>query len=406
LQQAIEQIQGVIKVSVWPISSPQVAHLKARYGGRGSNPYTPNPVTDPQMLFGREQEIQQLRDWLERGQPERLILVHGERRAGKTSLVRLARHHLRGPIRAVYVDLLWNRATPTRAAIYHHIAEEISVSLASAISDADKLAAYWPGEQTDWQEDPGRKLRAYFRNLHHLIAPQRILLILDEFNLLVEKNDDPALFSDLRALTIDDFAWLSILLVTHSSQILKIDAKHPVWELFQQGQTVPIAMLTPHSARDLVEKPIRNYLQYQPDVVNQIVNNTNGHPYLINLLCHALVQRVSRQGQHYIGREDLQAAEREFLRNGDNNFQFAIEKIDPQAKMLVAALSKRQAETGEGVYLSELADVCSIAERNVQRKVDYLCDHGILRWDKENKKAVQFNIPYFCRWVYRYWRAR
>jgi GTP diphosphokinase / guanosine-3',5'-bis(diphosphate) 3'-diphosphatase len=403
LRQAIEAIQNVIKVAVWPVSSPQVAHLKARYGGRSSNPYTPNPVDDPQMLFGREQEIAQLRDWIERGRPERLILVHGERRAGKTSLVRLARTYLRGPIRSVYVDLLWKRTTLTRAGIYHLIAKEISNSLAKTISDVEKTAVHQPAPLSDWEADPGDQLRTYLRNIHHLIAPQRILIILDEFNLLVENNVDPALYSDLRALTLDEFPWLTLLLVTHSSQVLKIAADHPAWELFQQSQRLPIAMLTPYSARELVEKPTRNFLKFQPDVVNQIINNTNGHPYLINLLCHALVQHVTRRGHNYINHEDLRMIEREFLRHGDNNFQFAIEKIDTQARTLVVALSQQQQENGTAVSLRSLANRCHTSPHDTRRKVEFLCDHGILNWDKESKTSVQFSIPYFCRWVNRYW---
>jgi hypothetical protein len=188
----------------------------------------------------------------------------------------------------------------TRAGIYHLIAKEISNSLAKTISDVEKTAVHQPAPLSDWEADPGDQLRTYLRNIHHLIAPQRILIILDEFNLLVENCVDSVFYSDLRALTLDEFPWLTLLLVTHSSQVLKIAADHPSWELFQQSQRLPIAMLTPYSARELVEKPTRNYLKFQPDVVNQIINNTNGHPYLINLLCHALVQHVTRRGQNYM----------------------------------------------------------------------------------------------------------
>ncbi|HRW98836.1 MAG TPA: AAA family ATPase [Cyclobacteriaceae bacterium] len=408
LQHTLEQVKDITKVSVWPVSLPQVAHLKARYGGRASNPFTALPVADPQMLVGREQEILQLRDWLERAKPESLILVHGERRAGKSSLVRLAPTYLRGPIRTVYGDLLWVSKNATRAQIYQYIAEEIGRDLADTISASDLEEAGITVSSTaspqEWEENPGKVLRAYLHDVQRLIHPQRILLILDEFNVVLENPQDSALFSDLRALTLDGFSWLTLLLVAYTSQVRKFPVSHPAWELYQQCQKLEVSVLNPHSARELIEKPTRNYLEYQPGVVNQLVLRTNGHPYLINLLCRLLVQRVSLRGQHYVSWEDLQVAEEDLLCNGKLSFNFLIEKIDSQLRPLVVSLAEYQKEDMEAVTLDAVADACSISIKDAQRRARFLHDHGILTLQDTNSGVtrVQFSIPYFCTWVNKY----
>lgn len=406
LKEGFDKVPNIIDSSIWPVTLSQSAHYKTRITGKIEIPYTPGPVREQRMLFGRDDEIWKLKNWLEGSQPESLIILVGQPRSGKTSLAKLTRSYLRGRIRPIYINLQQITRDLTEANIYWLIMEEIYREIKSTISPSIPEADYRPPTEDQLQQNPNQEFFTYLRNIQDLVSPQRILLILDEFNILTNEYSSSLLFSELRPLTLGDFPGITLMLVTHTSQYYELPTEHEAYTLFAQGVKLDLPMLDQISARKLIQEPLRLNMQFDEAVVNQIVDSTNGHPYIINLLCRDIVDHVLQSGRVLARTEDLQIAVQTLIRNGNSSFKFLINKVDEGLRPLMLQVAINQYEGSRWVDVSELAKQSNLSAAEIVNALDYLERHGVLstRKDREsNITHVRILVEYFCQWILRNW---
>jgi uncharacterized protein len=89
--------------------------------------------------------------------------------------------------------------------------------------------------------------------------------------------------------------------------------------------TLPISFLDEGDARDLIVKPIEDFPAiYTPEAVDRIVALTHCQPYMIQLVCAVLVERMNRAHRlppdSYVTLDDVAAAIPVALERGQNYF--------------------------------------------------------------------------------------
>ena len=288
------------------------------------NPYiVAVPLTWQQEVFvGRTDIVARIEQLLlDRRHPP--LLLYGQRRMGKTSLLRNLGRLLprtivplfadcqRVSLASNYPDFLYNLASEMRRSA------EQQRDLALPPLSQETLAASPFTAFNEWLDAIEKTLET---EGYHIA-----LLTLDEFE---------ALDSVLDKGRFDETDVLSMIrhIIQHRPQFkVLLATSHPLEE-FQRWagylinvQIVKVGYLKEDEARTLIEQPVKNFaLRYEPEAARRVLDVTRGHPALIQLLCYELVTLKNEQNtttRRLASREDVAEALNRALESG--NFFFA-----------------------------------------------------------------------------------
>lgn len=278
-------------------------------GERGFNPYVAGgPVFDLALFYGREPLVRRILQTVHSNS----LMLHGERRIGKTSLlhqVRLRLAALDDPdyrFHAVYVDLQGTREHQLFATmadqIFEGLGDVVAVERVPALLreayDHHDLVRELHGvlaalqQRSDSTKGAGRALRAV-----------RLVLLIDEVDEL--NHYDPRVNQKLRSLFMKSFSE-SLVAVVAGVGIRKEWEREgsPWYNFFEEVAVEPIAV---EDARELVLAPIRGVFKVEAGVADDIVARCDRRPFQIQKLCRALVNRLHETGRKTITRADVAA---------------------------------------------------------------------------------------------------
>jgi len=259
------------------------------------NPYVVGvPLTEQQEIFvGRADIVARIEQLLldPRRPP---LLLYGQRRMGKTSLLRNLGRLLPSTIIPLFVDGQRIALASDYPDFLYNLAGEMGRSARQQRSldlpplRREALAANPFTCFNEWLDEVERTLNAQ----GYTIA----LLALDEFEMLS---------SVLNKGRFDETDVLSMLrhMIQHRPHFKVMLAGSHALEEFQNWasylinvQVVKIGYLEPSEARQLVEHPSRNFnLRYEPEASRRVLELTHGHPALVQLLCYEIVALKNEQ---------------------------------------------------------------------------------------------------------------
>lgn len=403
LQANLTALAGIFKVSIWPLSSTQGAHLKARHLGNFRNPYSCGvPIVDERMFFGRETQLNKITTHLDSKFPARLIILHGHRRSGKTSLAQqLIKKMQFSSNLFVYVDLEWLGDTLTPSVVYHEIVESIKEQLSERFESINSLDY----DIDAFRSNPGHTLMKYLTQLQDLFKAYRIIVIFDEFNILIKKNPSSPIYRHLRAVTVSpNLQNITFLPIIHTVNYLNSSANALLQDFFSQGNIVEVEMLDPISARKLVEEPLRGFVEYDTEVINKIVNSTDGNPYLIHIICYGIINMLTEQERSFVRNEDLQEiVSCELMRKGQTYFNFLLRPLAevPNSLDVVITIAELQDQSSGWAESPKVYQSCGFQQRLFDECIYYLQLYNIIRIRNVEDKIQELRItnPYFSEWV-------
>lgn len=277
---------------------------------RKFNPYLAGgPVFKEEMFFGREALVQRILQSVHNNS----LLLHGERRIGKTSLLHQVRQRLEAlddpevDFYPVYVDL---QGTPEES-FFATLADQTFEGLA-ALEGAPELEA---GERTPALDRlPGYGHHDLVRELHGLIKALRkgspklvkLVLLIDEVDEL--NSYDPRVNQRLRSLFMKRFAENLVAVVAGVGIRKEWEKEGSPWYNF--FEEIEVEAIDGEAARELVLRPIRGVFRVEAGVPERILEATGGKPYLIQRRCLALVNRLHEEGRRKITLADVDELER------------------------------------------------------------------------------------------------
>ena len=317
------------------------------------NPYIIGvPLTEQQGIFtGRADigtRIEQL--LLDRRRPP--LLLYGQRRMGKTSLLNNLGRLLPNSIIPMFVDL---QGPVSSASDYAGFLYNIARSMANS---AQRQSAFTlPSlDRETLQDDPFTRFDEWLDEVEQALQQNIALLALDEFE---------ALDNAITKGRFDEEDVLGMLrhLIQHRPRFKVLLAGSHTIEEFQRWasylinvQVVHISYLKQPEARQLIEQPVKDFtLRYEPKAVERVLQLTRCHPFLIQLLCAEIIALKNEQDpsiRRLATLADVEAAVPEALSTG--SFVFA-DIQNNQVDAAGLAMLRFFAARGDGGIVSRTA---------------------------------------------------
>ena len=370
-------VRGEVEAPLRVLSTLEVVRSgdeAVRSGDLGASPYiVGNPVDRQEMFFGRADVIGRIKQQLGASTHANVILLEGNRRTGKTSVLRQLdkTDALPGWI-PVYCSLQDAEGDDARAGITtRNVFRLLARATGWALHDAgvETWLPDLPGR------DPGRPFKLAFRAaLNQMFAddhafesfelyvaaaleaasPKRILLMLDEFDKLQEGIDagitSPQVPENIRHL-LQHQPGLSAI-ITGSRRLKRLREEY--WSaLFGLGYRIGISALAVDEARRLVTEPVEGRLGYLPQARDRLVDLCACHPFLIQSLCNRVFEQAASGGGPTITSDTVEQAATEMVRDNEH-FRTLWDYAGTARRRLLLALCDRLAEGPDAVNLDLL----------------------------------------------------
>lgn len=364
-----------------------------------NNPYIAGaPLRAGKAFFGRQDILQWAMQEL-RNPASNALVLFGQRRIGKTSLLLQLQGGLpREAFLPVYFDLQDQAKRPLNQMLLDlvdTITERAGVELPKPVA---------PDERGVWFR------RLFLPEFYKQFGEaRRLVFLFDEFDVLdqaAQANLPPnaaanAFFEFLRRLMGEDPRPAFVFVVGRRAEDMNIDFT----ATFKSSLVREVWTLDADSAGKLVRQAEANgSLQFTDDAVQHILTLTNSHPYLTQLLCQRIWERAyldSPETTPTISAAEVETAVPDALEAGNQALVWLWNGLAPAEKIYASALAEASAE---GEVISEDRVIQTITEhatrlrtRDVELAPRDLVKRRVL--EASGPRDFRFAVEFFRRWV-------
>ncbi len=300
------------------------------------NPYAPYAesgiVEDPQMFYGREELIQNMA-WAIQNAKTKSVVVYGQKRAGKSSILFHLKKKLQTDKSLLVLD--WGNIgsirdkysqTPLLYQILWGILEQLQFALEDKVEEGftslelplpfSSLQFYsHPDPLTFFNEIFGR----YKRKTSKLAGWEnvRIVLLIDEFTYIFDWI--------LKGEISDSFMknWKALLQENYFSAVLVGQDYMPKFKLrfpneFGTTQDERVTYLRREDAIRLIDEPLRiggrqGESRYREQAIETIFTLTAGSPFYIQIICNRLVEYMNRKRAKFVTEADVKQVRNDLI---------------------------------------------------------------------------------------------
>jgi hypothetical protein len=322
--------------------------------------YLPASALEPDLaggLFrGREDIFRQIEDVVLAKQPQTLLL-YGGRRAGKTSTLNYLPRRITPDVVPLKVDLQGVVTAQTLAGL--------AVQLATHAARAGQQLGVMLNmpNPADFQTDPFPALERWMDSVERTVGQKRILLCLDEYERLgefVEAFNNRAPLNFLRYVIQNRRRWIILLSGSHL-----LDELPGYWsDYLINTRPIRVSYLEREAARSLIVSPVDGFPDiYTPETVDAILEMTRCQPYLVQLACYEIVERLNHARRKRASPDDLQAVVPVMFERGSEYFRELWESLADEERSILQRLARNGpslhletslVEDGMGTYLRRL----------------------------------------------------
>lgn len=398
--QAILQVPFVVTVnhtSPTLTTVPEPGPSESRYKFR--NPYSPLPATG--VFFGRANERQRIWRALEGWERFNSVLLWGQQRIGKTSLLMRLEDDAQGEPTSQYVPVRvtmigWEPqpgGAPGNLPLW--FAQQIEKGLAKV---AQKRGLHLPClDHRRMQEHPVEAFEEYIDQLQNTLAPSHLLVMLDEFQRLchIPGSQGELLLSSLEHLleTLKEVSFIFAGWGLFSSD----ERYRPLRPVLALTVPLRLGVLDPEAAEELIRRPVYPRFTYEEDVIKGMLELTNCHPYYIHLLCRDMVDSAMGQpNKRVLTCSDFNEAVERLLRGSLGPFIHLLQAVPDGENVLVdlARLASPDGWVAIQPLIQRLAP--QFDEGRVRRILQDLTELEVLE-RKEDLYRIQ--VPLLQRWI-------
>ncbi|OUL37809.1 hypothetical protein BV372_00150 [Nostoc sp. T09] len=261
------------------------------------NPYIiGRPIYEPELFFGREDLFNFVQDNLNKR--AQVILLHGQRRIGKSSVLSQIPNFITLE-QFLFVPLsLEGKSQKSLSEVLHELARDIIDYL-----ELSYLQVALPSKR-DLEEDAQIFFNNFLPQIYQVIDGKNLVLLLDEFDVLGDSNEDSAVSHFFPCLQSIVYWHKELFIIPVVGR--QLDDMPNLLSLFRQAPHREIGLLDRHSTERLIVKPAEGILRYEPDAIEAIWELSAGHPYFTQVICFALFSEARDEQRWQVNRQDVE----------------------------------------------------------------------------------------------------
>ncbi len=316
------------------------------------NPYVAgNPIRSKEMFYGRDNILAWLRNHLIGRFQDNVIVLYGERRIGKTSILYQVSRWLEGsPYIPILIDLEQLSLDADNSFWW-----QIAFIIWSELSRLEGVDTLERPKQEDFVGAPGVYFAEGFLNqVQKAIGQRKLLVMFDEFTQINEKVEAGNLSSDvfvnLHSLMRNHRL---TLIVSLGSKLEEMEKQYNV--LFDHAINHKITFLDEADARALITQPVADYdCTYQDEAIDLILRATSGHPFYIQHICHAIFARRGIDNTQPVTVDEVAQGLPDVVEAIAPNLKFIWDDVGYVEWAVVAALATLINKTGDTATRAEV----------------------------------------------------
>jgi hypothetical protein len=364
-------------------------------------PYvTGTPLRSEEMFVGRQDVFDFVREHLVGAYQNNVIVLHGQRRTGKTSILYRLQDLLADTHVAVLVDMQGKAARGTADFLYA-LSDDIAYAL-----ETHSLLVDLP-ERAEYETAPEFTFRSRFlRLVVGALDSRNLLVMFDEFEELQKRVEDgrlePEIFPFLRNLMQHEPRLDFVFSGTHKLEELGAE----YWSiLFNIAAYKRITFLEPGEVRRLVTEPVASFgMEYDPLALDRIIQVTAGHPYFTQVVCHEMVAYHNEVDRDYMTVTCVDQVLGRIVERGEAHFKYiwAGASRDEHQVMLTLAdlLPDAEATTTPAQVVEELIRRGhEPSEEALTRALAHLQAKDILMRSGPQSSLYRFKIDLIRQWI-------
>lgn len=353
--------------------NPQVRFFveEAEYRDIGSSPFIAGPpVKSRQMFYGRQTTFNWIQENLSGTYQDNVLVLYGERRTGKTSVLYQLQYHLPELYAFVLVDLQSIAyALDSTSDLLYAMARKTVNGLKRQGFDLARP------EREDFDDRPIEQFEILGEAIGDMAIAmgRRAVLIADEFDLLIEAVDrgtvNVHVFDLIRGLMQHQDGLSFIFAGAHALTAMLKDTRSI---LFNTALRRKVSFLERPEAERLIREPVAEVLWYDDLAVEKILRVTAGQPYFIQYICHEIVNLARRDAKNFVTLRDVDRALQTTVQETTGIIRHSYMSLSPGEQVTLAALARI---TDDGRPFVSLEDVSeTLGQDNVLLSVHDLVE--------------------------------
>ncbi|MBO1062366.1 MAG: ABC transporter substrate-binding protein [Aphanizomenon flos-aquae CP01] len=332
------------------------------------NPYIIGRPIDQQLFFGRENLFSFIQDSIQHNQ--KIICLYGQRRIGKSSVIRNIPHGLNDLNECVFVAFnLQSYSQESLSTILAILAQEIVSNLL-----LDNKNIKLP-EITELELDLGIFSHEFLPQVYQLLENKNLVLLLDEFDALMNSHDSELLeqvYNYLSALINVSKKLFLISLIEQRSV-----NNHRISKLFKDVPKKEIGLLDEDSTRKLIVNPAKNSLEYEEDAIKTIFELSLGHPYFTQAICFTIFGRAREENKWTVSSKDVKFIINKAIELSEAGLTWFWEGFPILERVVFAAIAEAQENSDNYIelirkYRPEIENKLIIETTKILRINDFL----------------------------------
>ena len=290
-------------------------------------------------LYGRENLLRTLKNSFAQSGQTRIPFIEGVRKVGKTSILYFLAARLNGGLLPVYVNLETSWDNPFQYFTSRIIDESLRRGLELKESP-----------QIETRDD----FEKFVTTLIQQIDIERIVLLLDEFNAVIERIEKGKLSSqflgDLRYLYMSPESKFSVVFADwYLIDELKSRVPAQLWTDFARE---PISFLSELESREAILSPAKDStLRFERETISKIYDYTTGYPWHIQWICSELTQYLNIQKRYVALPQDIDLIVKRLLKD-DRLFNEGVcrpERISQDDQCVLYGILEAISESGKDI---------------------------------------------------------
>ena len=344
------------------------------------NPYVIGRPIDQQLFFGREKLFSAIQDDIQHNR--HIILLHGQRRIGKSSVIRNIPHGLNDLHEFVFVTFnLEHYSQKSLSEILADLAQEI-VNYLSLEDQNIRLP-----EIIELELDPGIFSDEFLQQVYQLLENKNLVLVFDEFDALMNRHDSELLER------VHQYFFSLININKKLFLILLIEQKsvnnHRISKIFKDVPVREITLLDEDSTKKLIINPAKSILEYEEDAIKAILYLSAGHPYFTQAICFTIFGRAREEDKWTVSSGDVKLIINKAIELTEAGLTWFWDDFSILEKVVFAAIAEAQENSEDYVELIKKYRP-DTEHRLIIKTNQFLRSNGFLNDEIKEKVKIEF----------------